>query len=678
MKTPNQLETIQKLSESLSISEIIAKIIVKRGFSDHLETKKFLYPNLFNMHNPFLLPDIPKAISRIKKAIKNQEKIMIFGDKDVDGQTSTILFVEILKRYSAHVDYYVPETGYGLDETNIQKIIDNKIDLLITVDAGIRNIVEVEKLNEHGIDVIITDHHEPEDELPNAIAVVDQKRIDSVYPFKELAGCAVVFKIGQALDFSYNIFYDKEIVICMLDDEDKIIGVKLKNGIITDEFKIVQDYEVNAHFKKAYKVLIINFKKFKSIFDAKIEFTSNVKDFFDFIKAVNDFDNDSLEYYFEIFDIVLKGEKTNSKLKSICELYSKILLNCNNRFRKYFDDFCELVCMGTVADIMPLIDENRIFVKYGIEGLKKHPNNKGLRMLIDKFLAQVPDFTAKDIAWNVIPKLNAAGRMDKPEVGLNVLMSKSGLQIADSIEKLAKLNEERRTIQEISYQVAEDIINKNKNDKFIFAADKRINKGVTGLVANMFLRKSNLPSIVISIEGDECTGSVRSSNGLNVVELLNASDNLLVKHGGHKQAGGFTVEYKNLEVFKKSVVQFIDQVEPLESIDNEFDLELSNKNLTYDMIAELELLEPFGQGNAFPVFKIVDPKFSNAKVIGSKNNHLKAYQIINNTYVDFVGWDMAHFFDDFMNNGLKEIYVRLGKNTFNFMTKWQFEIKLGK
>ena len=381
----------EKISKKYNISNLLAQILINKNIIKDEEIKKFLKPTRNDFYDPFLMPDMEKAVNRILEAKENKEKVLIFGDYDVDGITSTAVLKQYLKQIEIEADYYIPNRlleGYGLNNKAIEKIAQKDIQLLITVDCGITSIEETEFAKSKGIDVIITDHHEPGEELPRAIAVVDAKRKNNKYPFNQLAGVGVVFKLIQALSLKLNI-------------EEK-------------------------------------------------------------------------------------------------------------EYLKYLD----LVCLGTISDIVPLVDENRVIAKLGLK-LVNVTKNIGLKELLVSSGYKLADSTT--ISFGIAPRINACGRMGHANQALELLLSNNKVEVVYLAEKLNYYNKERQAKEkDIFNDAIQQINSKEKNNPAIILANEGWHHGVTGIVSSKITEMFFKPSILVGFEGEEGKGSGRSIPGIDL------------------------------------------------------------------------------------------------------------------------------------------------------------------
>ncbi len=489
-----------KLSNGLGVSEITAKILMDRGIQSKVKAREFLCPDYDNLHSPWLLPDMELAVKRIMKALKNDENITIYGDYDVDGQTSIALLVSVLESLASGpgtINYYVPnreKEGYGLHQGALTKIAETS-SLVITVDCGISAIPEIDYARSIGLDVIVTDHHEPGIKLPAALGVINPKRIDSEYPFSQLAGVGVAYKLVQAL-----------------------------------------------------------------------------------------------------------GEK----------------------YQRDFRHWLDLVALGTVADLVPLINENRIFVSLGLKQLER-TSLMGLKALLKVCNVKGP-CRASDLGFKLGPRLNAVGRMGESGRGIELLLSSEKNQAQFLAGVLDSENKLRQEIEAEIFSEALTIIEENNwsQDPVILVAKENWHVGVIGIVASRLVEKYYRPIILISIENGLGKGSARSISGFNLYQALSSCQELLLEFGGHEMAAGLSISPDNVVDLRKSLANLAKQV--LKSEDYipkvRIDAEITLKDINHHLLKELKLLEPFGIGNPTPVFKF-SGSVLNIRSMGRAGEHLR-------------------------------------------------------
>lgn len=518
--TPVQGAAIKEISEKLNLKPLTAKLLYNRGFTTAESAESFMKNENIKFHDPFLLADMDKAVDRIISAVNNGEKIVIYGDYDVDGVTSVSILYLYLKEKGADVGYYIPSRtgeGYGINPAAIDSLAQKDTKLLITVDTGITAVEETEHAKRMGLDVLITDHHECQSELPKACAIVNPRRADCQYPFKELAGVGVVFKLLCSLEYTY----------CKL------------NGI-------EKDYV---------------------------------------------------------------GE--------ICDKYG------------------DVVAIGTVADVMPLVDENRLIVSRGL-GLIEKIKRPGIEALLE-LSGAVSDgkngtkkkrrITSTLISYVIAPRINAAGRISDATRAVELFLSENAAEARIIAEELCDTNRMRQAEEnKIMEQAYEKIRNEHdfEKEKVIVLSEDNWHNGAIGIVASRITEKFNLPSILISFDGNVSKGSGRSIKGLNLVDALSYCSDLLIKYGGHELAAGLSIEREKLPEFKKRINEYasthLDPENMVTPID--VDAEVSEFDITLENAEELFLLEPFGISNPVPVFMLKDAYISDSIAIGS-NRHSK-------------------------------------------------------
>lgn len=544
-------EKIKEISNKYNISDLLAKVLLNRGMTEKDNIRVFLNPTRNDFYDPFLLPDMEKTVSRIIEAINNNEKVVIYGDYDVDGITSVTVLKKFLKERGLEVGVYIPnrlEEGYGLNKEAIKKIIEQEYTLIITVDCGISGIEEIEECNKAGIQTIVTDHHEAGSTLPNAYAVVDAKRKDNKYPFRELAGVGVVFKLIQAISMKLN-----------LDDKE---------------------------------------------------------------------------------------------------------------YLKYLD----IVAVGTISDIVPLVNENRVIAKLGLM-LIKMTKNIGLRELL--ISANYKQIDSSTVSFGIAPRINACGRMGHQEEALKLFLTDNIVEAKEITAQLNKYNSER---QEIEGNIYKQALAKLQNDgvegkNTIVLGEDNWYHGVIGIVASKLTESFFKPTILVCFEGEKGKGSGRSVPGFDLYEALNDSEEYLDKFGGHAMAVGLTVKKENFEDFKIKFEKFaeeknIKQIEPTIKIDGE----ITKKDLTLQTVEELKKLEPFGEKNERPLFLYKGLKINSIRAL-SEGKHLKLSVRDDNQLIDVIGFNKGNLSDEYLIGDKVDIVGVLEINEYNGIKKVQINLK---
>ena len=543
-------ENIRKIQQEFQINRLLATIISNKGLKTKEEIEIFLKPTRDNFHNPFLMPDMRQAVDRIVTAIENKEKVIIYGDYDVDGITSITVLKKFLADRGLEVDSYIPnrlDEGYGLNKEAINKIVNEKYTLMITVDCGISGIEEIEYANSLGLETIVTDHHEPAEVLPNALAVVDAKRKDNEYPFNQLAGVGVVFKVIQAISMHYNL-------------------------------------------------------------DAK-------------------------------------------------------------EYLKYLD----IVCVGTISDIVPIVDENRVIAKLGLM-LVNTSKNIGLRALLAVSGYRKADSGA--ISFGLAPRINACGRMGYEQEALKLFLIDDYMEANQISRKLNEYNKNRQNIEKRIFNEAVEMMEQGeKNKSCIVLGSENWHHGIIGIVSSKITEMYYKPSILICFEGSEGKGSGRSIPGFDLHNALTNCSKYVDKFGGHSMAIGISVKVDNFEKFKEEFEKYVDAA----NIDNlvpvvKIDEEITAKDFTIDTVKELDALEPFGEANKRPVFLYKNLKIDSIRSL-SGGKHLKLILKDENTMVDAIGFNMGNLTDEFLIGDKVDIVGNLEINNFNNKENIQINLK---
>jgi len=529
-------------------TEVVLQLLWDRNLKTQEQIDEFFNPDYeADLHDPYLMKDMKKAVKRIYEAIEKNEKILVYGDYDVDGITSSAVIVNTLielksviskttiTKAKEFIKIYIPDReteGYGLNKKAIEKAKKNKTDLIITVDCGISSAVEIEIANKLGINVIITDHHHPPEKIPKALAVINPKQKNCKYPFKELAGVGVAFKVAQAL--------------------------------------------------------------------------------------VKNLENYNLE------------NPRAKKLKS--KNLQPTTYNLNPGFEKWLLD---LVVLGTVADCVGLIGENRTLSKYGLLvinktkriGLKKLVSMAGLVTRENGNVQKKKIIDTTAISFILAPRLNAAGRMDHANTSYQLLIAESETQAEELVSKLEKNNYNRQRLTEKTINEIKSRIGKYKTalPKIIIESDPEWKIGIVGLVAGKLADEYARPFLILHENENESAGSGRSILKFNLIKAIEKCKDTLINFGGHSQAAGLKIKNSNLKKFRKKINSIADEVLKEDDLVPfiKIDFEINQEQINWQLIDEIEKFKPFGQGNKSPVFMVKKLEVHEIRSVGNGNAHLK-------------------------------------------------------
>ncbi len=671
-------EKVNNLIEELNINKTLATLLYARGYDTPQKAKKFIFPDIISdLKNPFTFNDMEKAISRIRDAISKNEKIIIYGDRDVDGVTSTAILYKALKHLNANVEYLLPnkKTGYGLSEKIIKKLSKEGFKLLITVDNGITAFKEVKLANSLGIDVIITDHHNPAESLPEAFAIINPKIPNEKYEFKSLAGVGIVYKLISALFLSYHKYYMKEIVVFDIEttgltDNDEIIeiyAIKLRNNVEIGKFhKYIKPHIPIPLFVQ--KLTGIDEKKitdaepaskvipeFYHFIDNAILVGHNLKEFdFKFIKKeIKKYCNVELKNHLidtleisrqrypdkrhKLKDLVTymqiqvpeenKFHTAEYDAKITRKIFEKFLTLGFKKMRKVLETYSELAALGTLADVVPLIEENRIIVKKGIEKLK---NTKilGLEVLFNFLNIEKSKINSKILSWNIIPILNAAGRMGIAEYAIRLLLTENKQEAEEIVSKLVQLNIKRKNRLQENFEKVIQILPEKvdiQNDKVFIIDIEDIEHGVTGIVANRLKDIYYRPIVILIVKDGTAMGSARSIKGFVIKKAFDKCREYIEEMGGHPYAVGFSLKQENIPLLKNKLKEIAEkEIKPEDLIPViSIDTELTPENLKVEFIEDIiNIFEPYGEENEEPVFLLRNFQIKEIKEVGNTNKHI--------------------------------------------------------
>ena len=503
--TSEEIKAAKELGDKLNINTILALLLIRRGITTESAAKRFFRPQLADLINPFLMKDMDVAVDRLNDAMGRKERILVYGDYDVDGCTSVALVYKFLQQFYSNIDYYIPDRydeGYGVSKKSLEYARETGVKLIIILDCGIKATDEIAYAKSLGIDFIICDHHVPDEVMPPAVAILNPKRPDDTYPFKHLSGCGVGFKLMQAFAKNNNIPFSRLIPLL---------------------------------------------------------------------------------------------------------------------------DFC---AVSISADIVPVVDENRILAFHGLKQLNQNPS-VGLKAIIDICNLGNRDISMSDIVFKIGPRINASGRMENGKESVDLLVEKDIASAIRQAKHIDEYNEQRKDIDKQMTEEANLIVSKLENQKHhssIVLYDENWKKGVIGIVASRLTEIYFRPTVVLTRDGEFATGSARSVTGFDVYAAIKSCRDLLVNFGGHTYAAGLTLRWDDIKTFRTRFQKYVDehilpeQTEPIIDIDAIIDF----KDITKRLHQELKKFSPFGPGNPKPMFSTIGVyDYGTSKVVGREQEHIK-------------------------------------------------------
>lgn len=529
------------LVENIDSENFSIESIAKKRMIGYEKVEDFFRPSMDLFHNPYMMEDMDKSVEKTFSVMRENKKILIYGDYDVDGISSVAILLKTFEKIGyKNVDYYIPkrlDEGYGLNLEACSKIVGDKVDLLITVDCGITSIDDINYLNENNVEVIVTDHHQCRDDLPEAYSILNPKKKTCDYPNSNLCGAGIAFKFATAILEKKSIKPMRELV--------------------------------------------------------------------------------------------------------------------------------EIAAVATVADIVDLVGENRTIVKNGLESLK-NPENKGLRALIETSGFSFDYLTSSSISFGIAPRINSTGRLNNPDIAVELYMEKDDKKVIEIAKNINSMNSKRQQIENDIFQKSLEQIIITDDTYFIVVFGEGWSSGVIGIVASKITSMYNLPSAVIALDGDEGHASARSIDNLNIYKILEKTEDLLVKFGGHEQAAGFTIKKENIDKFTKK----INELTRLEFEEGDYRktemaqsvIDISEINLeTYDKISDME---PFGQANKPLSFIVRGVNLKNVRPVGKNNDHFKAEAYYNQDTIDMISFNTWDEFSEYDYLKSHDILFNIEENNF--------------
>lgn len=548
-----KIKALKEYATSLDISLPLSQFLIQRN----IEIKKassFLIPSLKELHDPFLMKDMDKAVNRLIEAIEKNQKILVYGDYDVDGTSSVSLFYGFLNQSYSQMEYYIPDRykeGYGVSQQGIDYAIEHDFSLIVSIDCGIKAHDKIAYAKENNIDFIVCDHHEPSENLPNAIAILDPKRTDCTYPFKELCGCGVAFKFLQA-------------------------------------------YCLQTH-------------------------------------------------------------------ESFTKLFQHI----------------DLVAVATIADIVPIIDENRILTYHGLKKVNQNPSF-GLKALMN-LTPYEGDFSAMNVAFGIAPRINAAGRIKHASYAVQVLLSKTEEEAQTYAKEIDEFNQTRKELDASITEEALAFIENNeqlKQAKTTVLYQENWHKGVIGIVASRCIEKYYRPTVILTKSGDKVVGSVRSVLGFDIYQTLLACEDVLEQFGGHQYAAGLTLKEENIEKFQERFEQVVSETILSEQITPQLvlDCEVLFNDISMNFYEDLVKVSPFGPKNQEPVFYSQKVYVKKMRILKDKHLQIELYQDDKKVFVG-LAFNMLRFAPYFQHGIPFNIAYSIQINEYKGKKKLQLMIK---
>ncbi len=688
-------EQVKQISEIYNIPLLSASILVRRGITDPQELIFYLENDIRYLHNPFLFDEMEDVIDRILLAALEDERVIILGDRDVDGITSTVILKKALKEIGIDAMWSLPEGDepYGVTRKAIDSFSKQDGGLIITVDCGISNVKEIAYAAELGIDTIIIDHHLPSEDFPPAVAVVNPRIADCGYPFEHLAGCGVVSKVIWALTFSRTDFYKEEIVLLNIHPGNGTYVMDAVRLVNLVELERISE-DIVPGLVRIEQTRLNNFLIGKHIFvyDAEVQIRM--------LKKV--FGSDAEIQVYDLASVLwkeypaIKGKSLlQIREKSRSALYSKkspgeieILINLFEAYihlefkmkSPVFYESLDLVALGTIADMMPLNNENRILVKRGMAILNK-AERKGLHELLYQQNLLGKKIGTTDVGWQITPLINAAGRMGQPGKAAELFLTESSSEMESLTTKILELNKARKKLGESIWDRVISTAEKQFEEldgKMVMVIDRNIKRGITGIIASRLVSYFRVPAIVIAYIDNNLVGSMRSVNGFKVKEFLSLFSDFFIDFGGHDYAAGFSLLEENLEKFLFTLKTEIRRTRILKKIEEslEIDAELPLKYIEPELIKTVEFFEPYGEGNPPLLFLARRMKIVNIDIMGkSAQQHAKLLLDSGSYKWPGMFWRAAERVGiDFSVGDYVDAVFRLGRNYFQNTENLQLTI----
>lgn len=608
---------VRSLKEKYSLSLLAATILERRGVEAGEDVMYFLESDTVYLHSPFESDDIYTAVDRINDAIEENERILIFGDRDVDGVTATAIMARTLRKLGAENVFTRLPSGdepYGLTSDSVSEILEKGYTLVITVDCGISSVEEIRALERNGVDVIVLDHHIPGEELPPAAAIFDPRVYGSGYPFESLAGCAVAAKTAWALFFSRTPLFGCGCILLHAEPRNgtiRINAVRLEDLVETDR---ITEEVVEGAFS-IERTRLIDFLAVGLpviVLDSDTELNMLRKAFGSGVDISLIDMRPQLEALMpsasghSLFDLSARSRAAryrdgDREIETLVSLFRSVSIYSDKSLSSDFDDLLQFAAIGTIADLMPMKDENRIIVKRGLRMLSERPLNC-FKYLMGKQNLAGKKLNTRDVSFYIAPVLNAAGRMGNPMNALSLLLTDDLSEAEGFTETLLQMNRERQKGEEDALEAVRTAAFESfeaLGGKMVIISDGSIPRGLTGAIASKVSKQYSVPCIVMASVDGRISASMRCGRDFNARSFLSLFSDLFLDFGGHQCAAGFSMPEENGERFIRMAESYVRSMDEKEEVDMEItaDADIPEEYMTADLWKLYELLEPYGQEN---------------------------------------------------------------------------------
>lgn len=637
---------VESVSKKYSLDPITASIMVRRGITGGRDILYYIEDDLRFQHSPFMFAAMEDAVDRILDAKEENEKVLIFGDRDVDGVTSTTVLYDCLSSMGIDVSYKLPggDDAYGLSIQAVEEFAANYGSLIITVDCGISNNAEIAKAAELGLDVIVVDHHNAPETLPSPAIIIDPKTENSGYPFPDISGCAVVYKLVSAIRFSQSSWYKQDVTLLNVNKENSAVEcVKVRNLVPVS--RLTQTIDQNTASLSDTNLPSYLQGQLLLAWDAK-SLSQDLQSLFGDGAQFNlvDIRDEAAKLFPKFASMTLTQLKGMSKMAKygdhepteIGGFYNIFVTWVQKSLAKDFPSFAQaeekdlqLVALAALADIMPMKNENRIFVKNGLKSINSGRIRPGLRELMAELNLTGKRINSIDLSWVVVAHLNAAGRLGQPELAAKLFITDSQNERLETAKQIIELNAERKQLCVDAWNYAGIQAKASiplHSNKLCVVIDERINRGVSGILAGRLVSTYNVPAMAVTIVDGIAIGSMRSCRDYDVTQFLNKMDDLFINHGGHNFAAGFSFKRERLAEFEERIKTLSSEIKLGDTKDTggDIDAEIPAQYLTPALLDISDRFEPYGEENPQLLFMAKNIRVASGQRMGKgEKMHLK-------------------------------------------------------